>query len=150
VTTGTLSVKVNNIQAPYFSTGKGVRQGDPLCPFLFNISADTLAKMMNGAQKNKLITSLVPEYVENGIAILQYVDDTILCIQDSKEQTTNLKYLLYLYEIMSGLKINFSKSEVIMISQDTNKTMEYVDTFNCSMGKWLIKYLGVITIVASI
>jgi hypothetical protein len=63
VTTGTLSVKVNNIQGPYFSTGKGARQGDPLSPFLFNIATDTLAKMMNGAQKNKLITSLVPEYL---------------------------------------------------------------------------------------
>jgi hypothetical protein len=118
---------VNNTQRPYFSIGKRVRQGDPLSPFLFNVAADTLAKMLISAQMNKLITGLVPEYVENGIA---NADDTILCIQDIKDQATNLKFLLYLYETMSGLKINFSKSEAIMISQDRNKTMEYAETFN--------------------
>lgn len=41
VTSGTLSVKINTTQGPYFSTGKGVRQGDPLSPFQFNIVADT-------------------------------------------------------------------------------------------------------------
>ena len=55
-----------------------MRQGDPLSPFLFNIAADTLAKMISLAQKNKLIQGLVPEYVENGVSILQYADDTIL------------------------------------------------------------------------
>jgi hypothetical protein len=120
-----------------------VRQGDPLSPFLFNIAADTLAKMLVNAQKNKLITGLVPDYVENGIAILQYADDTILCIQDSAEQAANLKFLLYLYESMSGLKINFNKSEVLMVSQDMIKAVEYAETFNCSNGKWPIKYLGV-------
>jgi hypothetical protein len=31
----------------------------------------------------------VPEYIENGVAILQYADDTILCLQDDKEQAVN-------------------------------------------------------------
>jgi hypothetical protein len=91
------------------------------------------------AQENKLLTGLVPGYVNNGVVILQYTDDTILCMQDSKEQATNLKFLLYLYESMSGLKINFSKSEAIMISQDANKSMEYVDTFSCTDWKMVYK-----------
>jgi hypothetical protein len=85
----------------------------------------------------------VPEYIENGVAILQYADDTILCIQDDKEQASRLKLLLYLYESMSGLKINFSKSEAIMISQDDNKNLKFFNMFNCAIGKWPIKYLGV-------
>lgn len=48
---GTVSVKVNNTVGGYFKSGKGVRQGDPLSPFLFNITADSLAKMINMAQK---------------------------------------------------------------------------------------------------
>jgi hypothetical protein len=93
--------------------------------------------------KKKLITGLVLEYMENGIAILQYADDTILCIQDNKDQATNLKFLLYLYESMSGLKINLNKSEAIIVSHDMNKATEYVDAFNFDIGNCPIKYLGV-------
>jgi len=107
MSSGTVSVKVNNINGSYFKSGRGVRQGDPLSPFLFNIAADTLAKMISLAQKNNLIKGLVPEYIENGVAVLQYADDTILCIQDDKEQASHLKLLLYFYEAMSGLKVKF-------------------------------------------
>jgi hypothetical protein len=110
---------------------------------LFNIAADTLAKMMINAQENKLITGLVPEYVENGVAILQYTDNMIICIQDNKDQATNLNFLLYLYESMFGLKINFNKSEAIMVSHNMNKASEYADAFNCDIGHWPLKYLGV-------
>lgn len=77
------------------------------------------------------------------MALLQYADDTILCIQDDLEMAQNLKWLLYLYESMSGLKINFNKSEVIMINQNHNKSMTYSEMFNCAIGEWPIKYLGV-------
>jgi len=46
----------------------------------------------------------------------------------------NLKYLLYLYEQMSGLKINFEKSEVLMVSQDEQKSLAYSEAFNCATG----------------
>jgi hypothetical protein len=143
INSGTVSVKVNNSTGSYFKSGRGVRQGDPLSPFLFNIAVDTLAKMINLAQRNNLIKGLVSEYIENGIAVLQYADDTILCIQDNKEQAAYLKLLLYLYEDMSGLKINFNKSEVIMVSQEESKSLDFSNMFNCSVGTWPIKYLGV-------
>lgn len=45
-------------------------------------------------------------------------------------------------EKMSGLKINFSKSEMFMISQD-EKAIHFAELFNCSTGSWPMKYLGV-------
>ena len=44
---------------------------------------------------------------------------------------------------MSGLKINFNKSEIIMISKDDQKSVQYSNTFNCAVGTWPIKFLGV-------
>lgn len=132
MSSGTVSVKMNNTTGSYFKSSRGVRPGDPLSPFLFNIATDTLAKMISLAQQNKLITDLVLEYIGNGVAVLQYADDTILCIQDDKEQASYLKLLLYLYEDMSGLKINFSKSEVLMVSQDETKSLIFANMFNCA------------------
>ena len=143
VTCGTLSVKVNDQMGPYFTSGKGVRQGDPLSALLFNLAVDALAKMIQMGQQNHLIKGLIPEYIEGGLALLQYADDTILCIQDDLEVAQNLKLLLYLYEGMSGLKINFNKSEVIMISHNNEKSLMYAEMFNCATGSWPIKYLGV-------
>ena len=55
----------------------------------------------------------------------------------------NMKLLLYLYEMMSGLKINFEKSEVLLINGDDEKTLQYADLFNCQIGSFPIKYLVV-------
>ena len=52
--------------------------------------------MPNLAQSKKLIKGLIPEYINNGVPILQYADDTILCIQDDKEKAAHLKLLLYM------------------------------------------------------
>jgi hypothetical protein len=44
---------------------------------------------------------------------------------------------------MSGLKINFDKSEVILVGGDNNLASVYADIFNCQVGFFLVKYLGV-------
>jgi hypothetical protein len=38
---------------------------------------------------------------------------------------------LYLFESMSGLKINFEKSEALMIQLDDAKLHQYANLFNC-------------------
>jgi hypothetical protein len=78
VTGGTVSVKLNDQLGPYFSNHKGVRQGDPLSPILFNFVADCLTKMVKKAQSNHLITGLASNLIPNGVATLQYADDTAI------------------------------------------------------------------------
>jgi len=46
VVTGVQCVKVNNSIGPYIKSYKGVRQGDPMCPILFNLVADCLTRMV--------------------------------------------------------------------------------------------------------
>jgi hypothetical protein len=65
-----------------------------------------------------LITGLASNLVDIGVVVLQYVDDTILLIQDSEEQAINLKLMLFFFETMPGLKINFEKSEVMIVLED--------------------------------
>jgi hypothetical protein len=58
------------------------------------------------------------------------------------ESARNLKLLLYIFASMSGLKINFEKSEVLLIQSDDAKLQSYTELFNCQPGFWPIKYLG--------
>jgi hypothetical protein len=81
--------------------------------------------------------------IENGVVILQYADDTILLIQDDMEQIIHLKLILYMFKAMSSLKINFLKSEFMMVMHDDEKKLMYANIFGCQLGDWPIKYLRV-------
>lgn len=48
-----------------------------------------------------------------------------------------------MYELMAGLKINFHKSEVMVINDEENWAEIYAEIFNCQLGTFRIKYLGV-------
>ena len=63
--------------------------------------------------------------------------------QDVMSHAVHLKLILYMFEAISGPKINFSKSEVIMVLEDNKKGLMYDDMFGCQLGVWPIKYLGV-------
>jgi hypothetical protein len=74
---GKVVVRTNDTMGPYFNTHKGVRQGDPFSPFLFNITTDGLACLVNKAQHEGLLVGMVPHIIEKGVISLQYADDTI-------------------------------------------------------------------------
>jgi hypothetical protein len=139
-----VAVKVNNRLGPYFQSYKGARQGDPLSPpLLFNFVADVLARMVVKAQYNERVTGLIDHLINQGIAILQYADDTILCLKNDLEEVRNVKLLLYLFEQMSGFKINFEKSELLLVGGDNDLVITYAETFNYQTGFFPIKDLGV-------
>jgi hypothetical protein len=75
---GSVNVKVNDESSYFFQTRKGLRQGDPLSPVLFNMVADMLAVLIERSKSQDLFDGLVPHLVDGGLSIQQYVDDTIL------------------------------------------------------------------------
>lgn len=125
----TLSIKMNNEIGPYFQSCKGVRQGDPLSSFLFNFAANYLSKMIHQAQINGLVVGLVPHLVDKGVVVLQYADDTIILFENNIDSAVNIKILLYAYEAMFGLKINFQKGEILMLEADGNEASAYAEMF---------------------
>jgi hypothetical protein len=44
---------------------------------------------------------------------------------------------------MSGLKINFENSELILVGGHNNIAQEYADVFNCQVGLFPINYIDV-------
>jgi hypothetical protein len=55
----------------------------------------------------------------------------------------NTKLLLYCFENMSGLRINYQKSEVFVIGVSEEEAVRIAEIFNCNIGKLPLKYLGV-------
>jgi hypothetical protein len=99
--------------------------------------------MVQKAQENVLFTGLISHIIPNGVVILQYADDTIIFLKHDMEEVVHMKLLLYLFEMLAGLKINFNKSEIFMINDEGNLGPMYADLFNYQVGLFPIKYLGV-------
>ena len=143
VSGGSVAIKVNDDTGKYFQTKKGLRQGDPLSPILFNIVADMLAILIERAKSEGQIEGVIPHLVDGGLSILQYADDTILFMEHDIEKARNLKLLLSAFEQLSGLKINFHKSELFCFGETQENAALYAKLFGCVQGQFPINYLGI-------
>jgi hypothetical protein len=56
---------------------------------------------------------------------LQYADDTLLFLEKSNEIATNLKWILTCFEQISGMRINYHKSELITINVERERGMYF-------------------------
>ncbi|WVZ49884.1 hypothetical protein U9M48_001207 [Paspalum notatum var. saurae] len=139
---GNVAVNVNGQNGLYFQTRKGLRQGDPLSPILFNIVADMLAIIINRAKSEGKVNGVIPHLVEDGLSILQYADDTVIFLGHDLEKARNMKVLLCLFEKLSGLKINFHKSKIFCFGQAEECENDYSELFGCRLGSFPFRYLG--------
>jgi hypothetical protein len=141
---GSVAIRVNDDTGRYFQTRKGLRQGDPLSPMLFNIVADMLAILIERAKSDGQIEGVTPHLVDGGLLILQYADDTILFMEYDLEKAQNLKLILAAFEQLSGLKINFHKSELFYFGEAQDSVADYVELFGSGQGQFPIRYLGIL------
>jgi len=65
-----VGVKVNDDIGKCFQTKKGMRQGDPLSPLLFNLVADMLAILIARAREDGQISGLIPHLIDDGLSVL--------------------------------------------------------------------------------
>jgi hypothetical protein len=84
-----------------------------------------LAIMIKRAKADGQIVGVVPHLVDDGLSILQYADYTILFMDHDIDKARNLKLLFYAFEQLSGLKINFHKSEIFCFGEAHQSADQY-------------------------
>jgi hypothetical protein len=134
---GHVDIKVNVIVGQNFQTEKGVRQGDPLLPILFNIVVDMLTDLISRAKSVGQTKGVIPDLTNDVLSILQYVDDTILFMEHNIDQAWNIKLLLSSFDQMSSLKINFYKSEIFCFGQAKEEERQYKQLLGCQIWSYL-------------
>jgi hypothetical protein len=85
---------------------------------------------------------VVPHLVDGGLSHLQYADDTVILLQYSPENLRNIRLILSCYEVMSGMKINFEKSEIFTIGLTDEEQCLAANCLGCKIGAFPMKYLG--------
>jgi hypothetical protein len=110
---------------------------------LFNLVVDMLTILINRAKLDGQIDGVVPHLVDDGLSILQYANDTIIFLDYDPSNARHLKLLLCYFEQLSGLKINFYKSELFYNGKAKEMQDAYSNIFGCQGGTYPFRYLGI-------
>jgi len=119
-TTVKFSVLINGSPTGFFSSERGLRQGDPLSPFLFILAMEGLNDMLRTAQTNSWIRGFNANMEDRqslAISHLHYADDTLIFCDADNSQLKFLRIILILFEATSGLHINWGKSYIYPVNE---------------------------------
>jgi hypothetical protein len=119
---------------------RGVRQGDPLSPFLFILAMDPLQRMIEMAAHEGLLGRVLPNGAKFRCSL--YADDAGVFVKADKIDLKVLKRILEAFEGCSGLKINFEKTEIFPIQYPESLWPNLVEVFPGKYSKFPGKYLG--------
>ncbi|MFS7997684.1 putative RNA-directed DNA polymerase [Helianthus anomalus] len=135
------SVLVNGSPTMEFVCSRGLRQGDPLSPFLFLIAMEALSGMMKKASDVGLFRGIS---IGNGLTLshLLYADDVIFLGEWSESNIRNLHRILRCFYMCSGLKVNLSKCSLYGIGVEDHEVARLANFLNCKVGSFPFKYLG--------
>lgn len=142
ITQARFAVLINGEATSMFKNYKGIRQGDPISPFIFIMVAEILSKMISKAASNGLLSGFQVETNSTTITHLQFADDLMVFLDDSTDQVTNLKNVLFAFQLISDLKVNYRKSAIAGIG-DENNGLECADVLGCDLLSLPINYLGI-------
>ncbi|GLT38046.1 hypothetical protein SLA2020_238050 [Shorea laevis] len=112
-----MSIFINGSPTRQFPVSKGLRQGDPLSPFLFLIVAEGLNGLVSSAIEKELYKGVLIGDEEVMVTHLQFVDDTIFFGEASEDNKRVIKCIMRTFELASGLKINYGKSQIVGLEQ---------------------------------
>ncbi|XP_026396803.1 uncharacterized protein LOC113291493 [Papaver somniferum] len=125
---------INGSASQLFRSGKGVKQGDPISPFLFIMVVEVLSLLIKRVASMNLIDGFKPIYNDSACTInhFQFTDDIVVLLNDEVDQVLNLKNILLSFELISGLKVNFRKSAIVVVGNAQN-AVECAASFCCSL-----------------
>ena len=127
------SVLNNGFTTQSFTLSRGVRQGDPLSPYLFTLVLETLAIHIRNDNSIKGI-----QINDHEFKLIIFADDLTVFLKDSSS-FHRLVAMLQIFSQYSGLKVNKEKTEVMNLGPSDVSA----DELKIEELKKVVKILGV-------
>ena len=113
-------------------------------PYLFVIEMETLSRLIFRAMKRGYLSSRRIKGRSGDkvlVAHLLFADNTLVFCEASQDQMDCLSWLLMWFEVISGLRINLDKSEILLVGKVENLEALALE-FGCKVGVVPSTYLG--------
>ena len=138
-------VIINGSPTGFFKSSRGLRQGDPLSPYLFVLGMEVFSLMTD---KAKMGGFLIGYNIKgrNGVAMnishLLFADDTLVFCKDTEEKMVFVSWILLCFEALFRLRVNLEKSAILPVGEVENID-QLACELSCRVGLWLPStYLG--------
>eukprot|EP00253_Pinus_taeda_P024711 PITA_24711 len=143
VTSSSFSILVNGSPSKIFCPSRGLRQGDPLSPFLFILVIEGLGRSIKHAKVTGKINGL--QLIENGQALThqQFVDDIMLQGVPTVKEATAYKQIMNVFTMATGMGVNLSKSKIFFFNTNIAIQRNISRILGFQRDSLPSKYLGV-------
>ncbi|KAL0310468.1 UNVERIFIED_CONTAM: hypothetical protein Scaly_2925500 [Sesamum calycinum] len=143
ITTASFSISLNGSIHGFFSSSRGLRQGDLISPYLFVLVMESLHLII----KSKVTTDTTFQYhwrcKELGIVNLCFADDLLLFCKADPQSVTVLHRILQEFKDLAGLQANAQKSQVLLSKTTDPMKQQILNILGFPQGTFPVRYLGV-------
>ena len=143
ITTVTYSIMVNGEPQGMITPTRGIRQGDPLSPYLFLFCAEGLDAIIRKATNDGDITGFSLCRRGPKLTHLFFADDCLLFCRATVAECEQIKNILNMYEAASGQMVNKSKTTLFFSRNTDDATKEAIKvSLDLPAIQHYEKYLG--------
>ncbi|XP_012835792.1 PREDICTED: uncharacterized protein LOC105956483 [Erythranthe guttata] len=133
----------NGCQFGSLQPSRGLRQGDPLSPYLFILCTEALVAMIHQAEESSSLHGIVIAPMAPSVSCLCFADDTLVFCKATPDNAHTLHRILQDYAAASGQVVNLEKSTMSFCPTTPHGTKNAIQTI---LGFAIVerheKYLG--------
>ncbi|CAM8993520.1 unnamed protein product [Rhodiola kirilowii] len=143
VTSAHFFVLINGSLEGYFKSNRGLRQGDPISPYLFTLVMEVLSRILGQVrQSNEFVFH--PKCAGISLSHLMFADDIIIFSKADLGSFMKIKEALSLFHSWSGLEVNGSKSTIYFGGCGDEDQAVFSMAVGINSGQLPFSYLGVL------
>lgn len=140
LTTPTFSICVNGTSSGFFKSSKGLRQGDPLSPYLFVLAMEVFSRLLHSRFDAGYI-NYHPKTADLSISHLMFADDVMIFFDRSEFSLHGINEALDDFASWSGLQMNREKTNLYHAGLNQEDSLA-IARHGFEVGKLPIRYLG--------
>lgn len=140
ISTPTFSVSVNGSVGGYFKSNKGLRQGDPLSPYLFVLAMEVFSSLL----KTRFEAGYIhyhPKTSELSISHLMFADDVMVFFDGGSSSLHGISEALDYFASWSGLQVNKDKTNLYLAGTDQIEALTN-SRYGFPTSSLPVRYLG--------